>query len=81
MPYSPKPFTCIDCGEPVIRRRAKGSQVRCQVCAIEYSAETQRQLHAREGPIFEKWLLANAAGAGRSIEYSEFMLLGDSQQE
>ena len=76
MPYAQRPFTCVDCGDPVIRRKAKGSQVRCTGCAIEYAAEAARQLHAHEGPIFERWLLGNAAGAGRSIAYSEFMLLG-----
>lgn len=81
MPYSPKPFTCVDCGEPTVRRRANGAQVRCPLCAIAYSAEVIRQLHARSGPIFDKWLLANAAGAARSIAYSEFMLLSSSAED
>lgn len=75
MPYSQRSFTCPDCGTPVLRRRAKGSVVRCPPCAIEYSAESARQLHAHSGPLYDKWLLGNLIGAGRSRDFSDQRLL------
>lgn len=49
--------------------------MRCPPCAIEYSAETARQLHAHSGPLYEKWLAANLHGARNAVDFTERRLL------
>lgn len=63
--YKLRTFTCAGCGEPVERRAAAGAEVRCPPCAVELSAENARQLHAHEGPMYERWVWANALAARR----------------
>ena len=67
MPYSQRQFTCPDCGMGVLRRRSNGSVVRCPPCAVSHSAETQRQLNARSGPLYQEWAWANLEAALRAL--------------
>lgn len=62
MPYALRTFECLDCNAKVQRRLPSGSQARCHPCAVEFSAEVQRQLHAHQGPYWDKWVWRWTAG-------------------
>lgn len=70
MPYALREFTCIDCGGPARRRLPAGSQARCHPCAIDYSAEIQRQLAAHEGIHYDRWAWAYATAVRRMAKGS-----------
>ena len=65
MPYLLRTFNCGDCGAQVAKRAALGATVFCVPCNIEHSAECQRQLNARSGPYYERWLWANRLAVRR----------------
>lgn len=56
--YALREFTCPGCRKPTKRRAPAGAVVRCHPCAIEHAAEVARQMAAKEGPYWQKWLFA-----------------------
>lgn len=75
MPYAVRSFRCVDCGIPVIKRANKHAEIRCVPHAIAFHQESVRQLVAHSGPVYERWLLANLVGAGRSADFSDRALM------
>lgn len=59
MPYSLRTFDCAGCGAQVAKRAASGATVFCTPCSIARSGENARQLHARQGPYWERFIWAN----------------------
>lgn len=45
---------CIDCGVELPRKELNRHR-RCKECAWKVMGETMEQLHAHEGPQYEKW--------------------------
>lgn len=55
---------CIDCGKEYPRKELNRN-FRCQDCAWGIVGETAYQLHAHQGPHYEKWKQAVKAAAGK----------------
>lgn len=67
MPYAERVFKCPDCGQPVKRRANPARVIRCLEHAVAHSAEVQRQLHAKQGPLYDEWVQANRAALVRQV--------------
>lgn len=65
MPYALRTFTCIDCGGQTRRRRPDGTQQRCHPCAVAFAAEVNRQMHAKQGPMYIRWVWSQATRYNR----------------
>lgn len=68
--YRPVEETCVGCGrtfERTTRRRKR----QCDTCAVARVVDTVRQLQAREGPDYEKWVDRQAAGFQRYLNEIE----------
>lgn len=51
-----KNYTCRECGEPCDRRgRTKGG-VSCVSCAIKRHQRAAREINARQGEYYDKWM-------------------------
>ena len=60
-------YYCENCGEEIPRPRAYRSKV-CEKCGQARFAEATRQMIAKEGPIYEKWLANWKAAMKRYLE-------------
>lgn len=63
--------TCAGCGKPTPRRGRARDGVRCVPCSIQRHEESARQISARQGPYYEKWLAGmEKATAARRAEFT-----------
>lgn len=70
MPYRMRRFTCAGCGMAVVRRRQADAKVHCTPCSIKRSVEAQRQMHAKSGPFWDAYVLAQVAAVHRMLASS-----------
>ena len=63
MAYANREHVCPDCGVKHRRRGPADPPMRCHPCSIAHAAEVARQMHAKEGPYWDRyrWALARAA--------------------
>jgi len=55
---------CVDCGKEYPRKELNRN-FRCHDCAWKVVEQNGRQLHAHEGPHYERWKEGVKAAAGR----------------
>lgn len=60
MSYSLRTFQCPDCPTRHTRRAPAKSVQRCHPCNVKYAAEHNRQMHAKDGPAYVRWVWASA---------------------
>lgn len=60
----PEQAYCRECGEPCPRRGRWDNGWRCVQCAVKSSGRSNRQIMARRGEYYEKWV----AGMARALE-------------
>lgn len=49
-------YACEDCGAETTRRRRPGEPEICLPCGIERQLESGRQMAAKSGPLYERWV-------------------------
>lgn len=49
-------YLCADCGAPTRRKRTSGEPLICVDCGVERAIEAARQMHARKGPLYDRFL-------------------------
>ncbi len=59
-----KTFKCKECGAEYQKEREQRNH-RCINCALNAVGDTVRQLHAHEGPAYDKWRKAMKRAARR----------------
>lgn len=56
MPYALRKHICPDCGAEHERRGPAVPIMKCHPCTIANAAEAARQMHAKSGPYYDRWL-------------------------
>ena len=56
MPYAVRKHTCPQCGIEHERRGPAIPVMKCHPCTIENAAEAARQMHAKAGPYYDRWV-------------------------
>lgn len=77
MPSPVREYTC-SCGQVFRKRGAKNATPSCQRCGIQRSVDNAQQLHAKQGPAFDRWAASMdkaatrmAAGVAAAVRFSQ----------
>ena len=69
---------CVGCGKPTPRRGRMSDGVRCLECSISRQIEASKQMRAKKGEHYDRWLEGMKAAIkrqeerpGRAVEVSE----------
>lgn len=56
MVYAVRTRNCADCGQEVTGRLPMVKDIRCIACAITRAANAAREMAAKSGPAYDRWL-------------------------
>jgi hypothetical protein len=69
MPYKLRTRICSKCSTPFTGRLPPVADVLCIDCAVDVAADTMRQMAARSGPRYDRWLQSGGNPNNRPRDY------------